>query len=178
MKIHPSKADPTADGPTVPPPAAAGGEPRVIKKYPNRRLYDTEESRYITLAEVRKLVVDGVEFRVLDQQTQADLTNAILLQVIAEQEAQGGDPLLSRELLTHLIRAYGGQMQGLAGKYLEQSMQLFMAQQRDLRERLRGAVGHDPVELALGLAQRNYERLRSLQDEVFKRFVAGKRDQG
>jgi len=154
-----------------PGPAPTKAEPavRIIKKYPNRRLYDTEESQYITLAEIRKLVVDGVEFKVLDQQSQADLTNSILLQVIAEHEASG-DPMLSRELLTNLIRSYGGQMQGIAGKYLEQSMGLFVQQQRELRERVKQTTGHDPVELALGLAEKNYRRLRSLQDEVFRRF--------
>lgn len=156
-------------------PRDAAAELRIIKKYPNRRLYDTEESQYITLADVRKLVVDGIEFKVLDQQTQADITNSILLQVIAEHEASG-DPMLSRELLTHMIRSYGGQMQGLAGKYLEQSMSLFMQQQRELRERVKHTVGHDPVELALGLAEKNYRRLRSLQDEVFRRF--GLKDPG
>jgi len=184
MKINPPRNSPAvvdasaavAQSKAAPTDVPSGAEPRIIKKYPNRRLYDTEESQYITLAEVRKLVVDGVEFRVLDQQTQADITNAILLQVIAEQEALGGDPLLSREFLTHLIQSYGGQMQGIAGKYLEQSMGLFMSQQRDLRERVKGAVGHDPVELALGIAQKNYQRLRAVQDEVFKRFVSGKRD--
>lgn len=142
---------------------------RIIKKYPNRRLYDTEESQYITLADVRKLVVDGIEFKVLDQQSQADITNSILLQVIAEHEANG-EPMLSRELLTHMIRSYGGQMQGIAGKYLEQSMSLFVQQQRELRERVKQTVGHDPIEIALGLADKNYRRLRSLQDEVFRRF--------
>lgn len=155
--------------PQAPADAAPGPAVRIIKKYPNRRLYDTEDSQYITLAEVRTLVLDGIDFKVLDQQTQADLTNAILLQVIAEQEASG-DPLLSREFLTHLIRSYGGQMQGIAGKYLEQSMNLFVQQQRELRERIKQTVGHDPVEIALGLAEKNYRRLRTLQDEVFKRF--------
>ena len=164
MQIRPLAGKESADET-----AAAPVSVRVIKKYPNRRLYDTEESQYITLADVRKLVIEGVEFQVLDQQTQADITNSILLQVIAEQES-AGDPLLSRELLTHLIRSYGDQMQGLAGKYLEQSMTLFVQQQRELRERVRQAVGHDPVEMALGLAEKNYRRLRSMQDEVFKRL--------
>ena len=89
-------------------------EPRIIKKYPNRRLYDTVESRYITLGDVRKLVVEQVDFVVIDKKTQGDITNSILLQVIADQE-HGGDPLMSRDFLSQIIRSYGGgAMQGLA----------------------------------------------------------------
>jgi polyhydroxyalkanoate synthesis repressor PhaR len=99
-------------------------EPRVIKKYPNRRLYDTVESRYITLADVRRLVVARVDFLVIDKKTQQDITRAILLQVIAEQE-HGNQPMMSREFLSQIIRSYGSAAHnGLAG-YLEQSMRQF-----------------------------------------------------
>jgi polyhydroxyalkanoate synthesis repressor PhaR len=99
-------------------------EPRVIKKYPNRRLYDTVESRYITLADVRRLVVARVDFLVIDKKTQADITRSILLQVIAEQE-HGSHPLMSREFLSQVIRSYGTSVHnGLAG-YLEQSVRQF-----------------------------------------------------
>ena len=99
-------------------------EPRVIKKYPNRRLYDTVESRYITLADVRRLVIARVEFLVVDKKTQADITRSILLQVIAEQE-HGNHPLMSREFLSQVIRSYGTPVHnGLAG-YLEQSVRQF-----------------------------------------------------
>ena len=81
-------------------------EPRTIKKYPNRRLYDTVESRYITLGDVRKLVIDHVDFIVLDKKSQDDITNSILLQVIADQE-HGSEPMMSREFLSQLIRSYG-----------------------------------------------------------------------
>jgi polyhydroxyalkanoate synthesis repressor PhaR len=99
-------------------------EPRVIKKYPNRRLYDTVESRYITLADVRRLVINRVDFVVLDKKTQADITRSILMQVIAEQE-HGNHPLMSREFLSQVIRSYGTPVHnGLAG-YLEQSVRQF-----------------------------------------------------
>src|SRR6202034_2915750 len=111
-------------------------EPRVIKKYPNRRLYDTVESRYITLADVRKLVVERIEFVVIDKKTQEDITRSILLQVIAEQE-HAGEPLMSRDFLSQVIRSYGGAMQGMIGSYLEQSLKLFASQQRDARERIK-----------------------------------------
>ena len=93
-------------------------EPRTIKKYPNRRLYDTVESRYITLADIRRLVIDRIDFVVMDKKSQEDITRSILLQVIAEQE-HGGEPLMSRDFLSQIIRSYGGAMQGMIGSYLE-----------------------------------------------------------
>ncbi len=113
---------------------SAMAEPRVIKKYPNRRLYDTAESRYITLADIRKLVVDRIDFVVLDKTTQEDITRSILLQVIAEQESCVSEPVMSRDFLSQIIRSYGGNMQNVVGSYLEQSLKLFDAQQREVRE--------------------------------------------
>ncbi|GAC1693737.1 MAG: hypothetical protein PVS2B3_03340 [Steroidobacteraceae bacterium] len=102
-------------------------EPRTIKKYPNRRLYDTVESRYITLDDIRTLVIERVDFVVIDKKTQGDITRSILLQVIAEQE-HGGEPLMSRDFLSQMIRSYGGTMRGMVGSYLEQSLRLFATQ--------------------------------------------------
>ena len=99
-------------------------ESRIIKKYPNRRLYDTVESRYITLADIRRLVVGRVDFTVIDKKTQTDITRSILLQVIAEQE-HGNQPIMSREFLSQVIRSYGTPVQsGMAGA-LEQSVRQF-----------------------------------------------------
>ena len=148
------------------------GEPRVIKKYPNRRLYDTAESRYITLADIRKLVVENVEFVVMDKKTQEDITRSILLQVIAEQE-HVGDPLMSRDFLSQVIRSYGGVMQGLIGSYLEQSLKLFAAQQREIRERVR-SQGGDSLSGASALAQQNYQRWQSVQEEIFRLMSANR----
>ena len=102
-------------------------EPRTIKKYPNRRLYDTVESRYITLDDIRRLVLEGIDFVVVDKKTQGDITRSILLQVIAEQE-HGGEPLMSRDFLSQMIRSYGGAMSGMVGSYLEQSLKVFANQ--------------------------------------------------
>lgn len=150
-------------------------EPRVIKKYPNRRLYDTVESRYITLEDVRKLVVDHIEFVVVDKKSQQDITNSILLQVIAEQE-HGSDPLMSRDFLAHLIRSYGGGvMQHLTGCYLEQSLKLFATQQREMRERAKSLVGVDPREAAAVIAPKNFQRWRLAQDEIFRTLIDSSR---
>ena len=102
-------------------------EPRTIKKYPNRRLYDTVESRYITLADIRRLVIDRVDFVVIDKKTQSDITRSILLQVIAEQE-HVGEPLMSRDFLSQVIRSYGVATRGMVGSYLEQSLRQFASQ--------------------------------------------------
>src|ERR1700730_16668703 len=102
-------------------------EPRTIKKYPNRRLYDTVESRYITLADIRRLVIERVDFVVIDKKSQGDITRSILLQVIAARE-HGGEPLMSRDFLSQVIRSYGAGVRSAMGSYLEQSLKLFATQ--------------------------------------------------
>jgi polyhydroxyalkanoate synthesis repressor PhaR len=114
-------------------------EPRVIKKYPNRRLYDTVESRYITLADVRRLVVERIDFVVVDKKNNADITRSILLQVIAEQEHLA-EPILTQDFMVNVIRAYGTSAQGLVTGQLEQSLKQIMSQQPQVRApRMRGA---------------------------------------
>ncbi len=110
----------------MPSPQAAAEKPaqRVIKKYPNRRLYDTNTSAYITLAEVKQLVLDGAPFVVRDAKTGEDLTRSILLQIILEAEA-GGAPMFSEAALANIIRFYGHAMQGFVGSYLEKNVQAF-----------------------------------------------------
>jgi polyhydroxyalkanoate synthesis repressor PhaR len=97
---------------------------RLIKKYPNRRLYDTQTSSYITLADVKQLVLDADEFTVVDAKTNEDLTRSILLQIILEEEANGA-PMFSRGVLSQIIRYYGHAMQGMMGSYLEKNVQAF-----------------------------------------------------
>ena len=142
-------------------------ETRVIKKYPNRRLYDTVESRYITLADIRRLVVEKVDFVVVDKKSQEDITRTILLQVIAEQEHRT-DPLLSREFLSQVIRSYGGPTQPVIGAYLEHSLRLISQQQRELRERLKAQGSVDTGDIAAGLAERGAQRWRGVQDEIVR----------
>lgn len=155
--------------PAAPPPEGARAAPRVIRKYPNRRLYDTVESRYVTLTDIRKLVVERVDFVVLDRKSQQDITRSILLQVIAEQEG-GGESLMSRDFLSQVIRSYGNGLQELVGRYLDESIRLFAREQRDLRERFRSVVGIDPVETVTAVAHKNYQRWKTVQEEVFSRL--------
>jgi polyhydroxyalkanoate synthesis repressor PhaR len=151
--------------------APVGGKtaPRVIRKYPNRRLYDTVESRYVTLADVRRLVVDRVDFVVLDRKSQQDITRSILLQVIAEQEG-AGESLMSRDFLSQVIRTYGSGLHDFVGRYLDESLQQFARDQRELREKFKNVLGIDPVETVGAVAQKNYQRWKALQEEVFNRI--------
>ena len=107
----------------------AMSHPRVIKKYPNRRLYDTTVSRYITLADIKDLVLGETEFVVIDKKSGTDITRCILLQVISDQE-QNGDAVLTEEFLAQVIRSYGLDAPGIMAEHLEQNLRQFMAQQR------------------------------------------------
>ncbi len=115
---------------------------RLIKKYPNRRLYDTKTSAYITLSDVKDLVLKFEVFKVLDAKSNEDLTRSILLQIILEEET-GGMPLFSSELLSGFVRFYGSAMQGMLGKYLENNMRTFVDFQGKLQEQSRAMPGSD-----------------------------------
>lgn len=112
---------------------------RVIKKYPNRRLYDTDTSTYITLAEIKQLVMDSEIFAVVDAKTGDDLTRSILLQIILEEEANGS-PMFTPPVLSNIIRFYGHAMQGMMGGYLEKNMQALMEMQAPM---VHGVMGNN-----------------------------------
>ena len=114
-------------------PQAAKPAQRVIKKYPNRRLYDTDTSSYITLVEVKQLVLDNQSFVVRDAKASEELTRSILLQIILEEEA-GGAPMFTEAALANMIRFYGNAMQGFMGNYLEKNVQAFTDMQAKLAE--------------------------------------------
>lgn len=118
--------------------------PRIIKKYPNRRLYDTETSSYITLADVKKLVTDNIAFRVEDAKTKEDLTRSILLQIILEEESAGA-PMFSSDMLSQIIRFYGNAMQGMMGNYLEKNIHTFIEIQKRLQDQSRQIYGQNPI---------------------------------
>ncbi len=138
---------------------------RVIKKYPNRRLYDTEISSYITIEDVRQLIVDGESFEVRDAKTGDDLTRQVLLQIITEHE-QDGEPMLSTQMLSQLIRFYGDSLQGFMGNYLERSMQVFMDQQQQFRQQMGGMVGQTPWTMLNQLTERNMELWKDFQQNL------------
>ncbi len=137
---------------------------RVIRKYANRRLYDSKESRHLTLDEVRQLVVDGEHIRVEDAKTGDDLTRSVLLQIIVERE-EAGEPLLSSSLLEQLIRFYGGEMQGFLANYLERSVEAFSNRHEALREQFLRFVSENPV---TELTRRNLALWEQMQDQLFE----------
>ena len=138
---------------------------RIIKKYPNRRLYDTEISSYVTLEDVRQLIVEGEEFEVRDARTGADLTRSVLLQILAEHE-DIGQPIFSTQLLTTVIRFYGDSLQGIIGSYLERSIQNFSEQQQQLRGTLGNLVVQTPWNLLNQLADKNMEIWKGVQQGI------------
>src|SRR5438132_461900 len=113
---------------------------RAIKKYPNRRLYDTANSGYITLADVKQMVLEHIEFQVVDAKSGEDLTRTILLQIILEEES-GGLPMFSSDMLTQMIRFYGNAMQGIIGSYMEKNIQTFLEIQQKLQDQARQVYG-------------------------------------
>jgi len=148
---------------------------RIIKKYPNRRLYDTEISSYVTLEDVRQLIIDGENFEVREAKTGKDLTRAVLLQIIAEHE-DIGSPIFSTQLLTQVIRFYGDSLQGYIGGYLERSVALFNEQQSQLRSLVGNLVGQTPWALINQITERNLELLKGLQQGLLGGLGAGSKD--
>jgi polyhydroxyalkanoate synthesis repressor PhaR len=114
--------------------------PRIIKKYPNRRLYDTANSGYITLVDVKQMVLDNIDFQVVDAKSGEDLTRSILLQIILDEES-GGVPMWSSEMLAQMIRFYGSAQQTIMGQYMEQNVKAFLAIQKKLQDQARQVYG-------------------------------------
>lgn len=137
---------------------------RVIKKYPNRRLYDTDTSSYITLAEVKQLVMDSEPFVVRDVKTGEDLTRSILLQIILEEEANGS-PMFTAPVLASVIRFYGHAMQGLMGGYLEKNIQSLMEVQAKFAEQSKG------------LSPEMWAQFVAMQSPVLQGMMGGNLDQ-
>ena len=146
--------------------AAAGSTgPRILKKYPNRRLYDTQTSSYITLADVKEMVLSGQDFEVRDAKTAEDLTRSILLQIILEEES-GGVPMFTSQMLAQIIRFYGHAMQGMMGQYLERNLQIFTDLQSQLMETPKGLA--DPAEAWKQLMTQQGPAMGQMMNSVFE----------
>lgn len=161
---------------------------RIIKKYPNRRLYDTTTSTYITLTEVKQLVMDSATFQVIDAKTGDDLTRSILLQIILEEEA-GGAPMFTEAVLGNIIRFYGHAMQGFMGTYLEKNVQMFSEIQSKLTEQskavtpeawaqfmsmqspvLQGLMGNTYMEQSKAMVAQMQEQLQKQTEQMLGSF--------
>ena len=137
---------------------------RLIKKYPNRRLYDTMESRYITLDEVREMVLEEIPFKVVDRQSNDDITRNILLQIIMEQES-GGQPMFTADILSRFIKNYGEAAQNGFSEYLDTSLRFFNEQQQTLQEQMGKALGSTPMDYWVKLGEQN---MKLWQDMIVK----------
>lgn len=146
-------------------------ELRIIKKYPNRRLYDTAVSSYITLEDVKQLVLDRASFQVIDARTNTDITRGILLQIISEQEEQGS-PIFTTDVLAHIIRFYGDTLQGMMGNYLEKSLQAFVDQQHLFREQMRTFIGKNPLAMMTEMVEHNLSLWKSVNEQLQKPYAA------
>ena len=134
---------------------------RLIRKYSNRRLYDTVGSRHVTLEDLRQLIVSGEKIKVIDDKSGEDLTRSVLLQIISEQE-QSGSPVLGAELLEMIIRFYGGPMQALLSRYLEQAFTTMLQQQEAMHSELAKAL-QTPLVPLTELARKNMEMWDQMQ---------------
>jgi len=130
---------------------------RDFKKYPNRRLYDIEESRYVTVEDLRKIVLSGESISVVDSKTDKDLTRTVLLQIISEQEGEGHEPILTNRVLEQLVRFYGDPVQGVVSRYIEQSIMTFLEHQEQYRLRLNEFSTAEPLNLMRKALEQNME---------------------
>ncbi len=141
---------------------------RLIKKYANRRLYDTAASSHVTLEGIRELIVAGHDVRIVDEVSGDDITRTILLQIIAERE-QGGRPMLDADFLMRIIRLYGNPMQDMMGEFLSRSFDTFIGQQAEYREQMQKAMAATPLETLQQLTAENLKTWQSMQDAFLKK---------
>jgi polyhydroxyalkanoate synthesis repressor PhaR len=141
---------------------------RVIKKYSNRRLYDSTASRHVTLDDIRKMIASGEKVKVVDEKSGEDLTRSVLLQVISEQE-QFGTPVLSTELLEGIIRFYGNPVQEMLTRYMEQSVGALARQQQAMRAEM-AKVMENPMAPMAEFARQNMEQWTKMQSSVLSAF--------
>ena len=139
---------------------------RTIKKYPNRRIYDTHDSKYITINDVRDMVVNGIEFKVIDTQSKKDITRSILLQIIIDQESES-DPLFSTDNLQNFIRYYGENQQQGFSDFINQSLSFFQQQQEQFQSNMSDIMENNPVKVWSDISKQNMEMWQQMQGAFF-----------
>lgn len=144
---------------------------RLIKKYANRRLYDTTSSSHVTLEGIHDLIVAGHDVQVVDETSGEDISRAILLQIIADRE-QGGRPMLDADFLMRIIRLYGNPMQDMVGEFLSRSFDTFVGQQAQYREQMQKALAATPLETLQKLTAENLKTWQSMQETFLKKNTA------
>ncbi|MFK7891337.1 MAG: polyhydroxyalkanoate synthesis repressor PhaR [Granulosicoccus sp.] len=128
---------------------------KIIKKYANRRLYDTEASKHVTLNDIRQMIVDGIEIQIVEDTSGDDITRPLLLQIIVEQEQKNGQPILTELLLAQLIRFYGNPMQGMMAEYLQKSVGTFLSQQSSVQKQMQTMLSNTPIDTMRDLMTQN-----------------------
>ena len=147
---------------------------RIIKKYPNRRLYDTEKSSYITLSAVYQLIREGLDFKVVDAESGDDITRSILIQIIIEQE-NGNNPIFTTEMLTKFIGFYDDAAKNLFGEFLEKNLQIFT----DHQKRYMAGMMENPMSRAVqDMTERNLDFWKGMQQRFFDLATTGIRPAG
>ena len=139
---------------------------RVIKKYPNRRLYDTEKSAYITIADVLKIIRTGEDFQVVDAESGKDITRSVLVQIITEQEG-GASPIFTTDMLTRFIRFYDDQSQEIFGEFLDKNLKMFAEQQKRFQDQMGNLIG-SPLQIMQDLTERNLSMWSDMQSQFMK----------
>nr|VFJ52442.1 MAG: polyhydroxyalkanoate synthesis repressor PhaR [Candidatus Kentron sp. FW]VFJ53339.1 MAG: polyhydroxyalkanoate synthesis repressor PhaR [Candidatus Kentron sp. FW]VFJ72582.1 MAG: polyhydroxyalkanoate synthesis repressor PhaR [Candidatus Kentron sp. FW] len=153
------------------------GKPRILKKYPNRRLYDTNLSKYITLADVRRLVLENEEFLVRDAKNDQDITRGILLQIIVEQEGEEEEQhLFTTDVLQQMIRIYGDSLQGMLAKHLDKSIRLIVRQQQRFRQQMHNVVVREPVNFLCELTEQNLSLWEEMQEALSIKKISGQKN--
>jgi polyhydroxyalkanoate synthesis repressor PhaR len=148
---------------------------RILKKYPNRRIYDTHASSYINLDDIRKMVIEGIDFKVVDSKSSADLTRSVLLQLIAEQESES-DPLFSAENLKSFIHYYDQNQQHLFSEYLNQSLSFFQKQQEQFNQNMQDMMTVNPMQLFSDYSKRNTQMWQKMQESFFADMTKKNKD--
>ena len=142
---------------------------RIIKKYPNRRVYDTQESKYIKVEDIRTMVVDGVLFKVIDSKTKKDVTRSVLLQIIIEQESES-NPLFTSDNLKHFIKYYGQDQNVQFSEYMNQSLAFFHQQQEQFNIGMQEYMSRNPVNVFSDLSKKNTEVWTNMQNAFFNQM--------
>lgn len=137
---------------------------RVIKKYPNRRLYDTVKSGYITVADVLKIIRAGEDFQVVDAESGEDITRGVLVQIITEQEG-GATPIFTTDMLTRFIRFYDDSSQALFGEFLDKNLKMFGEQQKRFQDQMGNIIG-SPLQIMQDLTERNLSIWTEMQSRI------------
>lgn len=139
---------------------------RIIKKYANRRLYDTEDSRYVTLKDIKSIIALGKDVSIIDDTTGDDITRALLLQIVSEQEL-GGTPLLNEAVLNQLIRFYGHPMQDMMSGFIANSIKTFITQQENMQEKMQQFIEASPFGSFQDMAAKNMQAMAEMQRQFF-----------